>query len=177
MFFSFVIEAFTLIFVLKLSDNKAKVMSLALCFPYLLFNLFSFGLFKVFLVKTLQLIFKNNKKFEYFGHLEILSIACTILLIFDPTAIIRLEFALSFILSFTYVILMNDLRKDDQSFKTKFITNFKIKVIIFMFFIPINLSMNNSVNIFTLFSLLWSKNKNRITPVFIILFLFKFNLL
>ena len=152
MFFSFVIEAFTLIFVLKLSDNKAKAVSLALCFPYLLFNLFSFGLFKVFLVKTLQLIFKNNKKFEHFGHLEILSIACTILLIFDPTAITRLEFALSFILSFIYVILMNDLRRDDQSFKTKFITNFKIKVIIFMFFIPINLSMNNSVNIFTLFS-------------------------
>ena len=152
MFYSFVIEAFSLIFVLKLSEKSAKIAALSISFPYLLFNLFSFALFKVFLINLLKLVFSNCKRFKHFGYLETLSITCMILVILDPTVIYRLEFALSLVLSFLFVALLNDFRTEDQSFKSKFITSIKMKIILFFFFLPINLSMSNSVNIFTLIS-------------------------
>lgn len=152
MFYSFVLDAFFLIFSLKLSENKSKILSFIICFPYLLFNIFSFGLYKVFFVKLLSLYFKNSKKFTNYGYLESISIVSLVYLIFDPTVIFRLEFVLSFALSFLFVALINTLSNEEQTFRQKFLLNIKIKTILFIFFIPINLSMNNNVNIFTMFS-------------------------
>ena len=152
MFFSFVLDAFVLIFSLKLSEKKSKIISFSICFPYLLFNPYSFGLYKVFFVKFLSFLFKNSKKWKDLGYLESLSITSLIYFLIDPTVIFRLEFALSIVLSFLYVSLINDFQKGLKTLKNNFIVGLKIKIIIFIFFIPINLSMNGSVNVLNIFS-------------------------
>ena len=152
LFFAFVIDAFVLIFSLKLKERTAKIITFIICFPYLLFNPYSFGLFKVFFVKLLSFLFKKIKKFNEFGYLEALSITSLTYFVIDPTVIFRLEFALSIVLSFVYVSLLNDLNKDLKTFKNKFIVGMKIKLFVFVFFIPINLYMNGSLNIFNIFS-------------------------
>ena len=151
-FFSFVLEGLILIFSLRFFEDKATIISLVICFPYLLFNLFSFGIFKVFFVKLLRLIFQKCEKLSKYGYLEALCLTCLLFVIFDPTLIFRLEFVLSLVLSFLNVSLLGDWSDDSRTIKSKLIRSFKLKVFVFVFFIPINLYMNQSLNILGLLS-------------------------
>lgn len=149
-FFAFVLEGLILIFSVRLFEDKATIISLILCFPYLLFNLFSFGIFKVFFVKLLRLLFQKCKKLNKYGYFEALCLTSLVYLLFDPTVIFRLEFVLSFVLSFVNVSLLGEWSDESRTFKSNLLRSLKLKVFVFVFFIPINIYMNNSLNIFGL---------------------------
>lgn len=155
MFFSFTMEALTLIFLLAVPEKKAKIGVFIVTFPYLLFNLFSFGLRKVYLLNLLKFIVPKIDKISHWRYLHKISLAGLILVLFDPLVILRLEFVLSMGLSLLNAILRADIIKNVNGmtkFRVKFWMEVKIRVLIFVLFIPINLAMNNNVNIFIMFS-------------------------
>lgn len=150
--FSFVFDTFLSIFNLYLHEKKSYILSGIICFPYLLFNPFSFGIHKVFLLRIFSFLAKNTKKFENYTYLDRVSIVSLILVLIDPMVVTRIEFFLSVGLSILYVVLHTNFFYKDMPKKEEVRSKIKIKLIFFLVLLPINISMNNHVNIFTIFS-------------------------
>ncbi len=132
-FISFLLSRF-------MSDNKAKLISLIILSPYLIFTFPRFTILRIVFLEIFRLI---NKKFlnGYFHSLEIIGLSGLFFLLIDY----HLGYQMSFILGFTMPFMIFSIRSATSEYKG--IKKWFIQLLfVFISFIPYELSFYNSIS-------------------------------
>ena len=137
-------------------EKVAYLFSFLILIPYLFLNQSNFIIAKFigfFIFKSINKYILNNK----YKHLDILSISGIIFLVFNDYLIINNSFNISFFISFSIYFINNSYNGINKIVKKLY-----FKVFLFLFFIPIILKFNNSINLLSLIYnfLFFSLNKN-----------------
>lgn len=114
---------------------------------------FSYGVARATLMVIITKI--NYYKSLNLTKLDCLSIAFIIISFINPYALYNTSFRLSFLSVFIILLITNNLKNDN-----KLITNYYITIIIFLASAPIIISINNEINLLTVF----------ISPIILLLF-------
>lgn len=138
-FLSIFIELIYFIFENKMKKKYSKVISLVSFMPLFMFNMFDFAYFRIFASKLYNL---RQKKSQYLEKIGILSL---IYLSIYPSLAFTTTFLLSTILPILFYLLNKYLKKDKKIFRI-----IKIKFIVFLFLVPINIKFNNQINLLSI---------------------------
>lgn len=128
-----------LLFSSKLSIKKANIISFAILLPFYLINFSRLSIQRILFLNVLKLY--NYTRKNPITSKNRTSIIAIIFLVFNPYNVYQLSYLLGFGLSFL------------NNYSTKYINSFKKikrpfirKAILYLFVIPVNISMNNAIN-------------------------------
>lgn len=158
--FNFLYKIFKYIF----KEEVAYLFSFIILIPYFFLNQSNFIITKFivfFIIKSINKYILKNK----YEHLDILSISGILFLTFNDYLIINNSFNISFFISFSIYFI-----NSSYNGSSKIIKKIYSKLFLFLFFIPIILKFNYSINILSLLYnfVFFNFNKN----IYLISFLF-----
>lgn len=136
-YLNFALYGFSKLFSYICNKKESRLLSLIVLFPYVIFNVYRFSVFKTIILFIFNLIFINKQ----YDNLKKISFIYLIFLIFDINLIYSASFYISLIFSLVFMfskLYLNSANKIEKLIKTK--------LIFFLFFIPFYLEFNGYLN-------------------------------
>lgn len=140
-YLNFALCGFSKLFSYICNKKESRLLSLIVLFPYVIFNVYRFSVFKTIILFIFNLIFINKQ----YDNLKKISFIYLIFLIFDINLIYSASFYISLIFSLVFMfskLYLNSANKIEKLIKTK--------LIFFLFFIPFYLEFNGYLNFLNL---------------------------